>query len=79
MTYERFKELWIQAGLNNMPKFENPICMDGMSPHTIDALIAASNGDFSHFEKIDMILSDKKMSLNEIEQYCRERFNNMTK
>ncbi len=50
MTYQRFKQLWAAAGLNDRI-VGNPIAVDEMSSHTIDALLAAAEGDFSTFEK----------------------------
>jgi hypothetical protein len=57
MTFKRFAELWDKAGLNNLPKFKNPLVVDEMSPHTIDALVRASDGDFSTFDEIDRRLA----------------------
>lgn len=57
MTFERFKQLWEQAGLNNPPKFDNPIMVDGCSPELEAALIKASEGDFSEFDKISRVLA----------------------
>lgn len=51
MTYERFKEIWKASGIDDI-KVENPIMVDSMSKHTIDALVACSHGDFSHFDEI---------------------------
>jgi hypothetical protein len=62
MTFERFKELWDKAGLNNPPKFDNPTCVDEMSQRTVDALLAAAVGDFTEFEKITTVLNDGKDS-----------------
>ncbi len=66
MTYERFKELWIAAGLNDIPVPANPIAVDEMSPQTIDALVKAANGDFTIFDKVKEIM-DKK----DVELFCR--------
>lgn len=45
MTYERFKELWLQAGLSVPTETD-------MSDHTIDALLRAAEGDFSDFNHL---------------------------
>ncbi len=56
MTFERFKQLWSEAGLNDRPPVKNPIMIDEMSPHTIDALVAAAHGDFTAFERVEKLL-----------------------
>lgn len=46
MTYERFKELWAQAGFALVTE----------NPATMDALVAAAKGDFSEFDKVSECL-----------------------
>jgi hypothetical protein len=61
ITFERFSEIWNREVTPTMIRMKNSkskkvIHQDGCSQHTIDALVAASNGDFSHFDKIDRLL-----------------------
>lgn len=49
MTLDRFKELWFAQFGNTPMKLD-------MQPQTIHALIAASNGDFSYFDKVKALL-----------------------
>ncbi len=51
MTYQRFEQLWIQAGLDDLKPVANATIVDNMSPHMIDALVAASDGDFTAFDR----------------------------
>lgn len=59
MTLERFTELWIAAGLNNMPKIENPLMTDTCSPHLEKALLDAADGDFTIFDNIEDLVSKR--------------------
>ena len=52
MTFKRFKQLWIESGLPLPTETD-------MSEHTVDALVAASDGDFSHFDRIQHILDER--------------------
>ena len=45
MTFERFQELWLEAGLP-LPTHSDS------SPELIDALAKAADGDFAAFEEI---------------------------
>lgn len=63
MTFERFEQLWDALVTNRAPasvaSAPLPIS-NGVSKHTVDALIAAADGDFSHFEKIQPLLSSNR-------------------
>lgn len=58
MDFDRFKEIWM-ATVGNRPAVANPVCVDRMSDHTIDALVAASNGDFTVFDEVARILENR--------------------
>jgi len=58
MTYSRFKHLWMRH-IGNRPPVTNPIAVDEMRPHTIDALVAASRGDFTVFDEIGRRLDER--------------------
>lgn len=51
MTYSRFSELW-HAAFDGREPVKNPIAVDQMSDRTIDALVAAADGDHSVFDQI---------------------------
>ena len=54
MTYSRFAQLWTALITDRpQPAHPNPIVMPGSSEKTIDALVAASNGDFDVFNEIE--------------------------
>lgn len=58
MTFKRFKQLWDALVTDRpCPPRDNPIVMEGCSSHVLDALIAASDGDFSAFDEIDRKLA----------------------
>ncbi len=62
MTYERFKEIWDAQVATcclapDVPPPRVPRLIDRMSDHTIDALVRASDGDFSVFDEIEALLS----------------------
>lgn len=60
MTFARFRQIWSRHfGKDGQPREDiygkpkgPPIMTDSMSPHTTTALVAASKGDFSHFDRI---------------------------
>jgi hypothetical protein len=57
MTFDRFKQLWDALVTDRpCPPHNNPIVMEGCSSHTLDALVAASEGDFTVFDEIDQTL-----------------------
>ena len=53
MKYERFKQLWT-ALVTDRAVDENakPVAHIAISQHTVDALVAVSHGDRSHFDAI---------------------------
>lgn len=57
MTFARFRQLW-DALVTDRPRTPrpDPIVMEGCSRATEDALIAASDGDFTAFDDIDRAL-----------------------
>ncbi len=59
MTYARFAQLWTALVTDRIQQHPNPIMVDGCSPHTVDALVTASEGDFSAFDRADAILANR--------------------
>jgi hypothetical protein len=61
MTFDRFNQIWtaLVADRPASPKPEGqPLPLDnGVSEETVDALVAASNGDFAFFDEIDARLA----------------------
>jgi len=62
MTFDRFNQIWTtlvadrpvlpKAGGKSLPPLDN-----GVSEDTVNALVAASNGDFAFFDEIDAKLA----------------------
>lgn len=60
MTYDRFKEIWTTLVTNRAPSSEGgnkPPLSNGVSPHTVEALVAAADGDHSRFDEIQQDLA----------------------
>lgn len=68
MTLQRFTEIWNEI-LPHVTKFEG-------SPQLIDALIASSNGDHSHFDEIDRKLFLRNTP-EETYAFFKKRFNSL--
>lgn len=57
MTFERFKQLWDALVTDRpCPPRHNTIVQEGCSSWVLDALVAASDGDFTAFDDVDRIL-----------------------
>jgi hypothetical protein len=61
MTYEKFKEIWTTLVTNRTPSSDGCAAAvplnNGVSEHTVDALVAVADGDHSQFDEIEKILA----------------------
>lgn len=63
MTLKRFTAIYNSVFADYVPPTgPDVLVMPGCSDHTIDALIAASHGDFSHFDRASEIRERSRSS-----------------
>jgi len=62
MKYERFSEIWTTLVTNRTPAGNvehEPVLNNGVSEHTVSALVAAADGDHSQFDDIAKTLIER--------------------